>query len=561
MDDQGSTEIMEQLDPVENTLAIDEVVFDADAFSVYALVGTKTVMEDKILANDGHNYRIRLTAGPEAGIPENASLSVREILPEEDGYDDYFERTEAVFGWENETVAYARFFDITILDENGAEVTINAPVDVDISLLDKEEEFKSFGLVHFGEEDESVDGMVNGDTVSFSAEGFSVYGVAYTVDFEYSVNGKMYQFSLPGGGFVSFTDLVEVLGIIGDTNAGENEAEIDAADVQDANGLLNVTASDAAKKFVTDVASVEFSSPELVWVGKVENETTVDALKEANALACEYSAELTEEQIAEINAQTVEAGDWALISVQPFTSEETLTVTMKDGEVFAIRVTDAQIKKMVIDAKGDTWEITVTYGEDAQIPDGAELRVKEITQEEEAYNDLQDDIMENLADKGEDIPAHPVLFDIAIVCGDQEIEPAEGSEVNVQIRLINNAIKGMFTDDDSPLLVNDEPITQKMSDIEQNVEVIHQVEAGALDVVDTQDTITEEAVVSEFTTGSFSDWLLFLDETVENITIGRGDTLTLRPYSKWVWKRVAEEEQYKAYEWKVPAMTARICPY
>ena len=88
------------------------------------------------------------------------------------------------------------------------------------------------------------------------------------------------------------------------------------------------TVRDAAKKFVTDVASVEFSSPELVWVGKVENETTVDALKEANALACEYSAELTEEQIAEINAPTVEAGDWALISVQPFTSEETLTVTM-----------------------------------------------------------------------------------------------------------------------------------------------------------------------------------------------------------------------------------------
>ena len=182
--------------------------------------------------------------------------------------------------------------------------------------------------------------------VEFETEGFSVFAIVYTVDFEYEVNGKMYQFSLPGGGFVSFTDLVEVLGILDDTkndgNKEEKQEEIDATDAQIIDGMLDVTASDAAKKFVADVASVEFSSPELVWVGKVENATTVGALKEANGLECEYSADLTEEQIAEINAQTVGAGDWALISGHPFTSEESLTVTMKNGEVFTIKVTDAQ---------------------------------------------------------------------------------------------------------------------------------------------------------------------------------------------------------------------------
>ena len=57
-----------------------------------------------------------------------------------------------------------------------------------------------------------------------------------------------------------------------------------------------------------------------------------------NRLDIEYSYELTEEQTAEINAQTVGAGDWALISVQPFTTEETLTVTMKNGDYFKIQV-------------------------------------------------------------------------------------------------------------------------------------------------------------------------------------------------------------------------------
>ena len=207
-----------------------------------------------------------------------------------------------------------------------------------------------------------VNGSEQDGVVSFEAEGFSVYGVFYTVDCEYSVNGKMYQFSLPGGGFVSLTDLVEVLGIIGDTNPDKNDEEIDAVEEQDANGLLDVTASDAAKKFVADVASVEFSSPELVWVGKVENETIVDALKEVNGLECEYSAELTIEQIEKINAQTVEAGDWALISMQPFISEETLTVTMKNEDQFAVKVTDAQITKRILTADGKTFEIEDVKG-------------------------------------------------------------------------------------------------------------------------------------------------------------------------------------------------------
>ena len=93
---------------------------------------------------------------------------------------------------------------------------------------------------------------------------------------------------------------------------------------------------------MADVESVEFSSTGLVWIGKVGEDSTVGGLKEANGLETEYSADLTQEHIAEINAQTVEAGDWVLISLQPFTSEETLTVTMQDGDQFVVRMTDYQ---------------------------------------------------------------------------------------------------------------------------------------------------------------------------------------------------------------------------
>ena len=210
----------------------------------------------------------------------------------------------------------------------------------------------------------------NTDTLTFDAGSFSVYVIVYTVDFHWEVNGKAYEFSIPGGGFVSFYKLVEVLGISnqGTQSGSEGENEAEKSEIEVGNGentdgnavhnvveetgvddnganssaisLNNVEVSEATKEFVADVASVEFSSPELVWVGKVDVDTTVGGLKEANGLEVQYSAELTEEQINEINSNTVESGDWALISVQPFTSEETLTVNMKNGDQFVIRVTD-----------------------------------------------------------------------------------------------------------------------------------------------------------------------------------------------------------------------------
>ncbi|MBR2260051.1 MAG: LPXTG cell wall anchor domain-containing protein [Blautia sp.] len=292
-------------------------------------------------------------------------------------------------------------------DAEAAERIISSEVNFDddtlTSGISEEEET---GDTSDGEKTEDNTEDITQETVTFEADSFSVYGVIYTVDFSYSVNGKIYQFSLPGGGFVSLADLVEVLGIIEGANSGktgddngfeiaenadENDFDSGAEESEvnsDADMVLtqgNVKVSDATRKFVTDVASVEFSSPGLVDVSKVENETTVGQIKENRGLECEYSAELTEEQIAEINAQTVVAGDWALISVQPFISTEYMTVTMKNGESFTIRVTDAQISTQYLSMNGSIYEVTVIYGEDAKIPEGASLQVTKFDKKTEEY--------------------------------------------------------------------------------------------------------------------------------------------------------------------------------
>ena len=275
---------------------------------------------------------------------------------------------------ENTALSFARFYDIKFV-YNGEEVEPSGDVKVRIEYKKavKVEKETTVDAVHFDknndEEPEVIDSETTAEkkgrddtvkTVEFESDQFSVYGIigSYTVDFHWEVDGKTYEFSIPGGGFVSLQKLLEVLGV------ARNDAKGETANTVEEQGepvltLDDVSVSGETKKFVVDVKKVDFSRPELVWVEKVDDESTVGALKETNGLDVEYSKNLTEDQIEEINAQTVEAGDWALISMQPFTSEETLTVTMKDGEVFTILVTDAQIKKTVISASGETYEITV----------------------------------------------------------------------------------------------------------------------------------------------------------------------------------------------------------
>ncbi|MBP3877568.1 MAG: hypothetical protein J6E44_06410, partial [Lachnospiraceae bacterium] len=372
------------------------------------------------------------------------------------------------------------------------------------------------------------DGEAENSSAFFETNLFSVYAIVYTVDFHWEVDGKEFDFSIPGGGFVSLEHLAEVLGIgtgdandasdpsdedvyneslaenvedvnaegtdpvgetddqeaedtnenseinetVGGENAKADESE-EAADsavsstgiYEEAINLNNIPVSETTRQFVADIEKVEFSTPSLVWVGKVENNSTVGGLKEANELECQYSAELTEEQIAEINAQTVEAGDWALISILPFTSEESLTVTMKDGERFVIHVTDEQIATNVLTADGETYKITVTFTEEAKIPAGTKLVAEEIEPGSEEYLRLlghtwlevnkeyleqQERIYRN-DPSNETAEIRPVnidevrFFDITFICNGEELEPKAPVQVDIQL------VKGLSNSADAPV--------------------------------------------------------------------------------------------------------------
>ena len=301
------------------------------------------------------------------------------------------------------------------------------------------------------------------ESISFKADSFSIYAIVYTVDFHWEVDGKTYDFSIPGGGFVSLEHMAEVLGIArtgadGSVDESSEESIANGVDTstnvyEGAIKLNEVEVSEATRKFVADVESLEFSNPELVCISKVDQKATVGEIKSSHGLECEYSADLTEKQIADINNSTVEAGDWALIGVHPFTSEETLTVTMKNKDQFVVKVTDAQISTHVMTADGRDYSITVTYGPEAGIPDEAELRAEEITQEKksEEFNSYVETAEELLAT---DLHEFIRIFDISIRKDGEELEPkapvsvcieyTEGVEVsqNSQMKVVHFASSG-----------------------------------------------------------------------------------------------------------------------
>lgn len=160
-------------------------------------------------------------------------------------------------------------------------------------------------------------------TVGFTTDSFSVYAIVYTVDFHYDVDGTTYDYSIKGGDTISMKELLPILNVITD------DVETDVNEVQ---------------TFINDIESVEFSDESLIKAMQIMEDTTAGKLKEKikNETGAEiaYSADLTEEQITEMNARELTAVDWALVSLKAFGSEETLTVSMKSGEVFEIHVTD-----------------------------------------------------------------------------------------------------------------------------------------------------------------------------------------------------------------------------
>lgn len=137
----------------------------------------------------GEDYTVTVSYTEEAELPENATLQVEELAWDSEAFLTELENTNAVLqAYSGEYIQRARYFDITILDEDGNKIEPMAAVNVEIALKDGEQTTENLMVTHTSGGDTSIVENVetreeNGDVIaSFETDGFSTYGVGQTTN-------------------------------------------------------------------------------------------------------------------------------------------------------------------------------------------------------------------------------------------------------------------------------------------------------------------------------------------------------------------------------------------
>ena len=146
------------------------------------------VLEQSLPASNGGAYIVRVAYGAESGIPEGATLQVRELS----GSEYYAHRAQALEALDADQVISTRALDITILDASGNEVEPTGDVGVSITLANTVVSGNP-QVVHFADDGVEVitpqqsvapaamGSVASSQTLDFTADEFSVYVIAYVV--------------------------------------------------------------------------------------------------------------------------------------------------------------------------------------------------------------------------------------------------------------------------------------------------------------------------------------------------------------------------------------------
>jgi hypothetical protein len=168
---------------------------------VYTIVAY--TVEKTVTASDGQDYLVSVTYSSDSGVPADAALEVTELLADTPEYENYVNRAAEALGQEVERLSFAHAFNIALVNAStGEHYQPTRPVKVSVALYNEDiQEGDSIDVVHFPDSPakkvlfkdaatpkaDILQTNVNGETVEFESDGFSVYVVcAYTVDFHWS---------------------------------------------------------------------------------------------------------------------------------------------------------------------------------------------------------------------------------------------------------------------------------------------------------------------------------------------------------------------------------------
>ena len=200
------------LEKQESMLTIGDYRMEPFGYAMVDRIQTGIVTQEFYAAD----YLVMAAYGPEAGFPSDTEMKVREIVPGTPEYALYSGMTEETLGEEWSEITLERYFDITFVS-GGKEVEPQADVDVQIIFRDVIEltEEHDVQAVHIenneakvieSETDSNEDAAKRSgeviDTVSFTSDSFSVYGVVQRTKITQKVlaaDGNTYEISVTYG--------------------------------------------------------------------------------------------------------------------------------------------------------------------------------------------------------------------------------------------------------------------------------------------------------------------------------------------------------------------------
>ena len=329
----GTTEAPVQDTAGENPAPVEKAAAEEEAGETalntfQSLVERLTVYEHSLAPVSVDGITVTAEFNGDA-LPEDAELRV---TPVDEA--DYADTAAEAAGREN---ARVKALDIAFFHE-GEEIEPKEAQFVRITLrADFLNRAAEADVVHVDDQGEVtlMRSDLKEDEITLRSDSFSVYAIVYTVDFLYETDGETFDYSMAGGTALSLRELIQVLGIVPD-------------------------GPETADDFLSQVRKVSFSDPSLLYVTRTEEETTAGELIQDLGLTVTYPLGLTQEEILAVNARPFAPGDWVLLSLLPFTSQETLTVVLSDGTAIRVHVTDAQ--DAVINQDGTVQTITNPSG-------------------------------------------------------------------------------------------------------------------------------------------------------------------------------------------------------
>ena len=228
----------------------------------------------------GPGFTVLLSYGEDAKIPEDTKVKVREYKEGSGVYEEYFEGAVDATG-ADASRCEAKVIEVSFVDKNGSELEPQGPVSVQILFRKPVEvaDAAEVDLVHF-KENGGVENVAVDTSASPTQAGAAVSAVSFESD-SFSFYVMLYTVDFTYGGYQF-------------SMPGDGEILLSEVFTQ-----LGIPESAA------DAANAEFTNRELLKIEQLED-------------------------------------NWKLTSLKPFSTEETLTITMANESKYVIGVTDAQ---------------------------------------------------------------------------------------------------------------------------------------------------------------------------------------------------------------------------